>query len=127
MPLSNVHVGVQIRSSPEHLTRGDAIEARWELEINTLVDPSGQFDFRGRAVQGRLGERFAYLTWGNVDDAGAFHMFRRAKLMLNRVDPVVVREAAALGPLTVRVRLTDDCGAPLCARVDPPAITWSAG
>lgn len=47
--------------------------------------------------------------------------------MLNRVDPVVVREAAALGTLTVRVRLTDDCGAPLCARVDPPAITWSAG
>lgn len=58
MPLSNVHVGVQIRSSPEHLTQGDAIEARWELDINTLVDPSGQFDFRGRAVQGGLGDRF---------------------------------------------------------------------
>jgi hypothetical protein len=125
-PLDNVHVGVQIRSEPEHLVRGDATDARWELEIGTAIDSDGQIDFRGHAVHGKRGERFIYLTWGNVDDAGAFHMFRRAKLMLNRVDPGLMRDATERGHLSARVRLTDDRGGPLCARVDPPSISWNA-
>ncbi len=28
----------------------------------------GSFDFRGPAVQGKRGERFIYLTWGDLDD-----------------------------------------------------------
>jgi Family of unknown function (DUF5990) len=76
-------------------------------------------------VQGKRGERFIYLTWGDIDDAGAFHMFRRAKLMLNRVDPAVMRDASSHGSLTAHVRLSDDFGAPRCARVDPPAIGWT--
>jgi hypothetical protein len=47
-----------------------------------------------------------------------------AKLMLNRVDSALMRDATKQGPLSARVRLTDDCGAPRCARVDPPAIVW---
>ncbi len=124
-PLDNVHVGVQIRTEPKHLVRGDAADARWQLEIETTTDSDGQLDFRGPAVHGKRGDRFIYLTWGNVDDAGAFHMFRRAKLMLNRVDPGLMRDATTRGHLTARVQLTDDRGGPRCARVDPPAITWN--
>ncbi len=124
-PLANVHVGVQIRTEPKHLVRGDAADARWQLEIETTTDSDGQLDFRGPAVHGKRGDRFIYLTWGNVDDAGAFHMFRRAKLMLNRVDPGLMRDATTRGHLTARVQLTDDRGGPRCARVDPPAITWN--
>ena len=125
--LDNVHIGVQIRTEPQHLVRGDATDARWELEIDTPIDYDGRLDFRGPAVHGKRGERFIYLTWGNLDDAGAFHMFRRAKLMLNRVDHGLMREAAKRGHLRAQVQLTDDCGGPRCARVDPPDIIWHPG
>jgi Family of unknown function (DUF5990) len=127
-PLENVHVGVQIRSEPEHLVRGDATNARWELEIGTAIETMGdgeQFDFRGTAVHGKRGDRFVYLTWGNVHGAGAFDMFRRAKLMLNRVDPDLMSAAIERGHLIAEVQLTDERGRPRCARVDPPAITWN--
>ena len=124
-PLDNVHVGVQIRANPEHLVRGDATDARWELEIETTIGSDGQLDFRGLAVHGKRGERFIYLTWGNVDHTGTFKMFRRAKLMLNRVDQELILDAKRRGHLSAQVRLTDDHGGPRCARVDPPAITWS--
>ena len=73
--LDNVHVGVQIRTEPEHLVRGDATDARWELEIDTTIDSDGQLDFRGPVVHGKRGDRFIYLTWGNGDDTGTFQMF----------------------------------------------------
>ena len=124
-PLGNVHVGIQVGTEPEHLVRGDVYDARWEIDIRILVDGDRAIDFRGPAVHGKRGERFIYLTWGNVDDARAFRMFRRAKLMLNGVDPDLIRDASEHGSLTARVRLSDDRGAPRCARVDPPAISWT--
>jgi Family of unknown function (DUF5990) len=124
-PLGNVHVGVQVGTEPEHLVRGDAIEARWELKIDSVIDSDGGFDFRGPAVHGKRGDRFIYVTWGNVDDTGTFQMFRRAKLMLNRVDPGLMADATKRGHLSAQVRLTDNYGGPVCARVDPPTILWS--
>ena len=56
-----------------------------------------------------------------------FTMFRRAKLMLGAIDPDVVGAAARSGDLLARVRLTDPKGGPLCARVRPPYVEWSAG
>lgn len=117
----NVHVAVQRRDRPAELLDpqpGDAASASWELEVGA--------DLKGPYVQGRPGGRFVYLSWGTVDAAG-FTMFRRAKLMLDAV-PAPVLEAAARGGLLVgRLGLTDACGEPLCARVVPPRITWSAG
>jgi Family of unknown function (DUF5990) len=121
----NVHVGVQIRREPADLVPGDAHEARWDVGIDVVLDAGGEIDFRGPAVQGRRGERFVYLTWGSVDALGHFHMFRRAKLMLDRIDAHLVRHAIDRGQLTARIDLTDSRGGPRCARVDPPAIEWS--
>ena len=103
----------------------DAPEACWVLAID-VVERDGQFDFRGPAVQGSRGDRFVYLTWGTVGDSGSFEMFRRAKLMLNRIDQTIVRAALETDQLSARVDLTGDDGGPRCARVDPPAIEWSA-
>jgi Family of unknown function (DUF5990) len=50
-------------------------------------------------------ERFTYLTWGDVGDGNTFEMFRRAKLMLNRVDANLIRSAAVVGRLIVNVDL----------------------
>ena len=58
---------------------------------------------------------------------GEFSMFSRAKLMLNRIDPGLVKDADREEGrrLVGRVRLRDDKGAPRCARVDPPDLAWS--
>ena len=69
-----------MRREPVDLVPGDAAEGRWTVELD-VVDRDGVADFRGPAVQGRPGQRFVYLTWGDVTD-GAFTMFRRLKIML---------------------------------------------
>jgi hypothetical protein len=124
-PLTNVHVGVQVRRDPEGLVPGDAARASWDLDVRVEPSDADELDFKGPGVHGKRGERFVYLTWGEVGADGSFAMFRRAKLMLGRVDPQLVQAAEETGrPLVARVDLTDDLGCPRCARVDPPALTW---
>ena len=123
-----MHVGVQVRSEPEQLVPGDAASARWVLDVKLSPIGDGQVDFKGPAVHGKRGERFLYLTWGNLSGDGGFEMFRRAKLMLNRIEIALVESAASQQrPLVARVQLSDDRGAPRCARVDPAAVEWSLG
>ncbi len=122
--MTNVHVGVQVGREPAQPVKADASEVHWELDIDAIVR-DGQVDFRGPAVQGKRGERFIYLTWGEVRGDNEFEMFRRAKLMLNRIDASVVGSAIDADRLLARVDLTGDDGGPRCARVDLPAIEWS--
>jgi hypothetical protein len=122
--MQNVHVGVQLGRDPAQLVRADAQQARWEFDVDVIRN-DGLVDFRGPAVQGKRGERFIYLTWGNLDDTHGFEMFRRAKLMLGQIDPELIDSATRLGRLAATVDLTDDHGCPRCARVDPPALAWS--
>jgi hypothetical protein len=124
-PLEDVRVGVQLGREPHDVVPGDAASARWELDVRVVTGPDRTLDFRGPAVQGKRGDRFLYLTWGNVVD-GRFEMFRRAKLMLNRIDPGLVTEAEQHERRLVgTVRLTDQRGGPRCGRVDPPDLEWS--
>ncbi|UIR20995.1 DUF5990 family protein [Streptomyces spinosirectus] len=122
---ANVHVAVQRRDRPAELLDpqpGDAARASWTLECTVTGT-----DVKGPFVQGRPGNRFVYLSWGSVDGSGAFTMFRRAKLVLDAVPTDVLEAAVRDGQLTGRLALTDDRGHPLCARVVPPRITWTAG
>jgi len=125
---TNVHVGVQCRSDPVDLTPGDAPEATFDFEVDILPSDEGGWDFRGPYVHGKRGERFLYLTWGDVSPDGEYAMFRRAKLHLSCLDDALVSTAADAGrPLTARLGLTDGRGGPRCASVRPPAISWTAG
>ncbi|HEY1281209.1 MAG TPA: DUF5990 family protein [Acidimicrobiales bacterium] len=121
----NVHVGVQERADPVGLVAGDATGAAWDLDVRVVTADDRGLDFRGPVVHGKRGERFVYLTWGDVGADGSFRMFRRAKLMLDRVDPALVLPAARDGVLVATVDLSDEHGCPRCARVDPPAVAWS--
>jgi Family of unknown function (DUF5990) len=124
-PLENVHVGVQVRGDPVGLVAGDAASAEWRVDVRAET-AEGRLDFKGPAVHGPRGQRFLYLTWGDVDDDGAFTMFRRAKLMLDQVEPALVRDALARQrPLHATIDLTDARGGPRCARVDRPALSWT--
>jgi hypothetical protein len=124
-PSANVHVGVQVRRDPVELVPGDAASAQWHVDVRLETD-DGAFDFKGPAVQGPRGQRFLYLTWGDVDDEGGFRMFRRAKLMLDQIDPELIRDASARRkPLRATIDLSDGCGQPRCGQVGPPALRWS--
>jgi hypothetical protein len=121
----NVHVAVQVGKEPFEPVRGGADRAVWTVEVRVVPTDDGR-DLRGRAVHGRRGERFLYLTWGQVDPDGGFEMFRRAKLMVADIDPGLLHAASepdATG-LTASVKLSDAKGHPRCARVQDPAITW---
>ncbi|MFI7015510.1 DUF5990 family protein [Streptomyces sp. NPDC050164] len=124
----DLHVAVQRRDRPAELLEpqaGDAPSATWTLECTTSTSPTG-IEIKGPYVQDRLGRRFIYLSWGTVDESGLFTMFRRAKLMLDVIPADVLTTAARDGLLVGRLGLTDAQGGPLCARVEPPDITWTA-
>ncbi|MFI5984563.1 DUF5990 family protein [Streptomyces sp. NPDC051555] len=126
----DVHVAVQRRGRADELLDpqpGDAPSATWVLECTATPTGSGVVDITGPYVQGRPAERFVYLSWDTVDAAGSFTMFRRAKLMLGDVPPDTVGAALRSGVLRARLGLTDGRGLPLCARVSPPLVEWSAG
>ena len=126
-PLHNVHVAVQIGKEPVGPVRGDADAARWEIDVRTVVADGG-VDLRGPAVHGKKGERFLYLTWGDVGADDSFTMFRRAKLMMEDIEPELLAAAALHdGTLVAAISLTDERGGPRCARVKPPVITWRSG
>lgn len=124
----NIHVGVQRKDRPDELLGlhpGDAPAAHWTLDCTTATGPVG-IEVSGPYVQNRLGGRFVYLSWGTVDGDGLFSMFRRAKLMFADIDGDTLEAAVRSGHLTARLPLSDAQGQPLCARVRPPVITWSA-
>ncbi len=120
---SNIHVGVQAKKRPDellNLTPGDAAEAVWTFDCS--VDGT---DVRGPYIQGPPAGRFIYLSWGTVD-GDSFNMFRRAKLMFADVPADVLESAKSSGTLVGSLGLTDGKGHPLCARVRPPHIRWTA-
>jgi hypothetical protein len=124
----NIHVGVQRRIRRDELlglTAADAPSVVWTLDCEPVPTPNG-LDIKGPYIQGRPHERFIYLSWGTVDDDGAFTMFRRAKLWLDAVNPGVMDAARRSGTLSARLGLTDAKGHPLCAAVRPPLVEWSA-
>lgn len=123
----HVHVAVQCRSAPVDPVPGDAPEATFEFEIEILLVDDGSWDFRGPYVHGKKGERFLYLTWGDLPPGGEFAMFRRAKLHLSCLDRALIAAAAEPDRAAVaRLSLTDAKGGPRCASLRPPAIAWSA-
>ena len=105
---------------------GDAKSARWELPVTVRRDADG-FDFTGPFVGGTRDDRNLGLAWGDVPGDGTLRLFRGAKLRLVDVDPALIEQALRPGHrLVARIRLTDPRGNPVCARVHPPALVWSA-
>jgi hypothetical protein len=114
---SDVHVGLQIdRDVPDPIP-GDADVAVFEVTVTRTDDQ----DFRGKAVHGRRGARFLYLSWGDLS-SGQFVMFRRAKLHLSAIPAGELTGGLVEG----RLGLTDGRGGPRCASVRPPVINWRA-
>jgi Family of unknown function (DUF5990) len=60
------------------------------------------------------------ITWGDVAEDGSFAMFRRAKLMLADIEPLITGNRGQT--IVATVDMTDDCGGPRCARLRAPAL-----
>jgi hypothetical protein len=135
----NVHVGIKDdradaaglavpgqRWVATELVPGDATSASWEAAV-TIRRGEDRIDFGGHSVRGDRTDRHLGLIWGEVPGDGTFRLFRGAKLRLVDVDQRLIEQAWQPGfALVARVRLTDACGNPICARVRPPDIEWSA-
>jgi hypothetical protein len=105
---------------------GDAPLARWEVPV-TVRRGDGGLDFGGPFVRGVRDDRHLGLVWGDVPGDGTLRLFRGAKLRLVDVEPSLIEAAMGAGQrLVARVRLTGPRGNPICARVNPPYIEWSA-
>jgi hypothetical protein len=106
---------------------GDAKETRWEVTVTVRGSADEGYDFTGPSVGGDRTDRNLGLVWGEVPGDGTLKMFRGAKLRLVEVPPDLITEAMRPGHrLVARVRLTDDRGNPVCARLHPSHLAWSA-
>src|SRR5215831_1360346 len=135
----NVHVALYTRSKDQPtLTMpgdpwqaaepvpGDSPAARWEVTVTVRQDDDG-YDFAGPFVRGVRADRHLGLAWGDVPGDGTLRLFRGAKLRLVEVPPGLIAEAMRPGHrLVARVRLTDAKGYPVCARLRPQYLAWSA-
>ncbi len=105
---------------------GDAPSARWEFPVTVRSGDDG-LDFGGPFVRGGRSDRHIGLAWGDVPGDGTLRLFRGAKLRLVDVEPGLI--GAAMRPgyrLVARIRLSGPGGNPVCARVNPPYLEWSA-
>jgi hypothetical protein len=106
---------------------GDAGETRWEVTVTVRGSADDGYDFTGPSVGGDRTDRNLGLVWGEAPGDGTLKMFRGAKLRLADVPPDLITDAMRPGHrLVARVRLTDDKGNPVCARLHPSHLTWSA-
>lgn len=95
----------------------DRPEAEFDLTVDVVRKPDA-FDFRGKYVFGKPGERFLYLNWTGGSGAG------RIKLQLLPVDGKLIEDALDGGTLVADLELTSGKGGPVYASVRPPALTW---
>lgn len=111
----NIHVGLQRGKEAVDLAPGDATTVVFDFDV-----PIRGGRFSGPFIHGRDGQRFLYLSWGELT-ADGFGMFRRAKIHLDALDPAAVDGHLVKGTLA----LTDERGHPVCASLRPPRITWT--
>src|SRR5215472_2424925 len=106
---------------------GDAKETRWQVTVTVRGSADDGYDFTGPSVGGDRTDRNLGLVWGDVPGDGTLQLFRGAKLRLVDVPSDLIAHAMRPGhALIARVRLTDDRGNPVCARLRPSHLTWSA-
>ena len=91
----NIEVGIGQGTGAVDRVPGDT-PRRWVVEMR-VVRVDDAHDFRGPLVNGRRGDRFIYLSWGDVAASGEFTMFRRAKIGLSAIPSDLVERAARDG------------------------------
>lgn len=115
---SGVRLGVQKGNEVIEDVPADREEVRFTIPLRVHQNTqTGQSDFRGPFVQGKIGDRFIYLSWGQRQGE-RFDMFRRAKFPLRSLDRKRIADALHSGkPVEVFIDMTDPKGMPLTATI----------
>lgn len=122
-----VYLGIQHRRDAIEQVPGDVDEAVFLPEFTVEKGVGGAPNFLGPFAQGTPADRFFYLSWGVRTPSNGFEMFRRLKVRLGHLTWTQIQTASRAGtPITVRLRLTDRCGGPLCATPKGSDIEWQA-
>ena len=120
-----VFLGIQRGKEVIEQVPGDTQTATFTPEFRVERKKDGTPNFLGPFAQGTADDRFFYLCWGVKDAQSGFAMFRRLKIRLGHLSATRVERACRSGePITVRLRLTDAKGGPLCATPHAPNIEW---
>lgn len=123
--LDGVRLGVQKGTEVIEDVSGDAKTVTFlcPLRIGNARGKSAP-NFLGPYSQGKVGERFIYLSWGDRMH-GIWAQFRRAKLMLNHLTWDNIEKSISTGePIEVIVQMTDRKGEPVCATLRADNIEW---
>ncbi len=121
-----VYIGIQKKDEVIDLARGDAKKAEFNFPVEVI--PGKEYDFRGPFIHGGKGERFLYLSWGELGKGNKFEMFRRAKLFLSDIELKILKAALSNNSRTIEgaIDLTDDKGGPLCGSAVSRKVIWRA-
>jgi hypothetical protein len=86
----------------------------------------GSFNFRGPNVQGTPADRFIYVNSGTLAGQVASCWERRAKVKLAAIPRPLVESAMGDSTFAIEARIlgTARDGGPICATVQPHAISW---
>lgn len=127
-PPSNVLWALQL-GKDELVEPTSATKTRisFDFTVEMVEDSStAGFRFRGPAVQGRAGERFAYLCIGTYAGQIDTPYARRAKITLEGISRKLVEAAKAKrsGRLEVQFAGKDSKGGPACASVPLLGKGW---
>jgi hypothetical protein len=122
---SEVRLGIQKGTEVIEDVPADTEEVRFTVPLRILQNTqTAQTDFRGPFVQGKAGDRFLYLSWGQRQGE-RFDMFRRAKFPLRHLDRPRIAEALKSGkPVEAFVDMTDPKGMPLTATIHEESFQW---
>ena len=103
----------------------ECIQFDFELRVGEML-ADGLPNFLGEFAQGTPLDRFVYLNSGTSAGQPGSPWSRRAKLKLRAIPINIIDKAIGHAKLVVEARLagamTD--GSPVCASVNPHAITW---
>jgi hypothetical protein len=123
-PYEDIHVGAGRFSDPVGLFVGDSAYIQWRIEVRVVQKEDGP-DFRGPHVDGKRGDRHIYLNWFAREPDGELRLFRRAKVMLEGIDPGLVARAENSGAaLRCTVSLTNERGQPTTRRFRAADLSW---
>lgn len=88
--------------------------------------PDGSFNFRGPYAQGTPADRFIYVNSGTLAGQLTSCWERRAKVKLAQIPPGLIESAVGDPDCAIEARIlgTAGDGGPVCASVQPHAISW---
>jgi len=120
-----VYLGIQSGSRVIHQVPADRRRVTFQPEFTVSWRADGSPTFLGPYARGKPDDRFFYLSWGIKHASGRFEMFRRLKIRLGHLSRRRIDRSLKAGkPITVKLRLTDDEGAPLCATPPEGNVHW---